>query len=170
VVFEKIKLTGMRDEDEALLLEQLGALLEPSTGNLLTRISSLANASALLAMYLERVNWVGFYLRDTDWTTADDHLQLGPFHGAPACVRIAVGKGVCGTACATGKTQLVPDVHAFPGHIACDSASQSELVVPLWVDGQVVGVLDIDSPNLARFSLEDVRLIEQVARLICLNW
>ncbi len=169
-MFEKLELTGIRQQDEALLLEQLGALLEPSRGNLLIRVSSLANASALLAMYLERVNWVGFYLRDTDGNSGDDHLQLGPFHGAPACVRIVVGKGVCGTACATGKTQLVPDVHAFPGHIACDSASQSELVVPLWVDGQVVGVLDIDSPDLARFSLQDARFIEQVAQLICLNW
>ncbi|PKL14261.1 MAG: GAF domain-containing protein [Spirochaetae bacterium HGW-Spirochaetae-8] len=169
-MFEKMELTGIRQQDEALLLEQLGALLEPSEGRILIRISSLANASALLGMYLERVNWVGFYLRDTDAITGEDLLQLGPFHGAPACVRIAVGKGVCGTACATGKTQLVPDVHAFPGHIACDSASRSELVVPLIVAGQVVGVLDIDSPDAARFSSQDARLMEQVAQLISLSW
>jgi GAF domain-containing protein len=170
MMFEKMELTGIRQQDEALLLEQLGALLEPSEGRILIRISSLANASALLGMYLERVNWVGFYLRDTDAITGEDLLQLGPFHGAPACVRIAVGKGVCGTACATGKTQLVPDVHAFPGHIACDSASRSELVVPLIVAGQVVGVLDIDSPDAARFSSQDARLMEQVAQLISLSW
>lgn len=169
-MFEKFVLTGNRHDDEQMLLEQLSALLEPSNGSFITRISSLANACALLAMYLERVNWVGFYLRDSHAMDDGDILVLGPFQGAPACVRIPIGKGVCGTACATGATQLVPDVHAFPGHIACDGASRSEIVIPIKVDGKVVAVLDIDSPDLDRFSLEDATFLEQVVDRICLTW
>ena len=111
--------------------------------------ANLANTSALLAGALRDINWVGFYL------LKDDTLILGPFQGKPACVEIKVGKGVCGTAVAEDCTMLVPDVHAFPGHIACDSASNSEIVVPIHCSGKVVGVLDIDSPCLHRFDDED---------------
>ena len=113
------------------------------------RIANLANASALLAQYLERINWVGFY------KMTDGALVLGPFQGKPACIRIEVGKGVCGTAVAENRTQLVYDVHQFPGHIACDSASNSEIVVPIHKNGAVWGVLDIDSPYVGRFTKED---------------
>lgn len=109
----------------------------------------LANVSALLYDALERVNWAGFYLMDRG------SLLLGPFQGKPACIRIKVGSGVCGTAVQQERTIRVPDVHRFPGHIACDSASASEIVVPLRHGGRVVGVLDIDSPDIDRFSMED---------------
>lgn len=123
-------------------------------------IANLANASALLFQSLPDLNWAGFYLM------RDGELMLGPFQGRVACVRIAVGKGVCGTAVAEARTQLVPDVHAFPGHIACDSASASELVVPLIVAGQVRGVLDLDSPRLARFDEIDARGCERLAEIL----
>ena len=109
-------------------------------------IANLANVSALLNEYLTDINWVGFYIMRSG------ELVLGPFQGKPACIRIPVGKGVCGTAVATKTTQRIDDVHAFPGHIACDAASNSELVVPVVVNDQVVAVLDIDSPSLNRFS------------------
>ncbi|EKE72191.1 GAF domain-containing protein [Gallaecimonas xiamenensis] len=113
------------------------------------RIANLANISALLNEQLTDLNWVGFYLLQ------GDTLVLGPFQGKAACVRIPVGKGVCGTAVAEKATQRVADVHAFPGHIACDGASNSEIVVPLVVDGDIIGVLDIDSPSFNRFDAED---------------
>lgn len=133
-----------------MLGKQLDALLEGES-NL---IANLSNASALLNQFLERINWVGFYLME------DGELVLGPFQGLPACVRIQVGKGVCGTAVAEKKTMLIEDVHAFPGHIACDAASQSEIVIPLMKDGSVIGVLDIDSPELSRFTKEDQEGLE----------
>ena len=113
------------------------------------RTANLANASALLYDCLDRLNWAGFYLME------DGKLVLGPFQGKPACIEIGVGKGVCGTAVATGETQLVPNVHAFPGHIACDGASNSEIVIPIRKNGEIIGVLDIDSPEFDRFSDED---------------
>ena len=112
-------------------------------------IANLANASALLWQHMEDINWVGFY------KMTDGILVLGPFQGKPACVRIPVGKGVCGTAVAEDKVQLVYDVHDFPGHIACDSASNSEIVLPIHVNGEIWGVLDIDSPYVGRFTEED---------------
>lgn len=112
-------------------------------------VPMLANASALLYETLDRLNWAGFYLMD------EGSLLVGPFQGKTACVRIQVGKGVCGTAVAEDKIQRVADVHAFPGHIACDAASASEIVVPLHANGKVVGVLDIDSPETDRFTEED---------------
>lgn len=124
------------------------------------RISNLANASALIMESLEELNWAGFYLMK------NGHLQLGPFQGKTACIRIPVGKGVCGTAVAEDATQLVPDVHQFPGHIACDSASNSEIVVPIRVDGAVVGVLDIDSPIFSRFDEEDQVGLEALVRVL----
>lgn len=112
-------------------------------------MANLANASALLYECLDDLNWAGFYLM------RDDHLVLGPFQGKVACIEIPVGRGVCGTAVKEGATQLVKNVHEFPGHIACDSASNSEIVIPIHVNGEIWGVLDIDSPSLARFDEED---------------
>ncbi len=141
----KMMYSGTLSEQYETLSKQLDALLhgEPDV------ISNLSNASALLNQFLTDINWVGFYLMK------DGELVLGPFQGLPACVRIPVGRGVCGTAVATKETLLVEDVHAFPGHIACDAASNSEIVIPLFKDGEVVGVLDIDSPLKARFTQED---------------
>lgn len=117
-------------------------------------IANLSNLSALLGTMLDRINWVGFYLMK------NGELVLGPFQGKPACVRIQTGRGVCGTAVSNGQTQLVPDVHEFPGHIACDEASRSEVVVPLRKNDAIVGVLDIDSPEPGRFSETDAKWLE----------
>ena len=125
------------------------------------RTANLANASALLFNTLEDLNWAGFYLME------DGRLVLNAFQGKPACIEIAVGRGVCGTAVAEKKTLLVPDVHAFPGHIACDGASMSEIVVPLFDrNGDVVGVLDIDSPVKGRFDEADKSGLENIAKII----
>lgn len=125
------------------------------------KTANLANASALLFHTLENLNWAGFYLME------DDKLVLNAFQGKPACIEIAVGKGVCGTAVATKETQLVENVHLFPGHIACDSASNSEIVVPLFDrNGEVIGVLDIDSPVFSRFDENDKIGLEEFARII----
>ena len=123
-------------------------------------ITNLANASALLFEEMDRLNWAGFYIRQ------GEELLLGPFQGKVACTRIPLGKGVCGTAAKSGQTQLVKDVHEFPGHIACDSASNSEIVVPLWKDGEVWGVLDIDSPLLARFDEDDAAGLTRFAQIL----
>ena len=120
----------------------------------------LSNASALIYDALPDLNWAGFYLM------RGGELVLGPFQGKPACIHIAPGKGVCGTAAAQDRTQRVPDVHQFPGHIACDSASNSEIVIPLHQNGQVIGVLDIDSPKFDRFSEDDQAGLEQLVRVI----
>ncbi|WP_051461028.1 GAF domain-containing protein [Ruminiclostridium josui] len=139
-----------------LLASQMKVLLEGETNT----IANLANASALLNDALENINWVGFYLMN------NGELVLGPFQGKVACVHIAVGKGVCGTAVKENATQLIMDVHNFPGHIACDSASKSEIVVPLRHKGEVVGVLDIDSPLIGRFDKLDADELENIARII----
>ena len=123
-------------------------------------VANLANVSALLWQELPRINWVGFY------KMVDGALVLGPFQGKPACIRIPVGKGVCGTAVAEEKTQLVYDVHQFPGHIACDCASNSEIVVPIRVKGRVWGVLDIDSPEIGRFTAEDQAGLEEIVGIL----
>ncbi|MFC7364562.1 MULTISPECIES: GAF domain-containing protein [Bhargavaea] len=151
-MFTQQQYEGTLQENYDLLCRQLDALLEGENN----AMANLANASALLNQFLGRTNWVGFYVMD-----GEDELVLGPFQGLPACVRIALGKGVCGTAAQERKTQLVEDVHAFPGHIACDAASRSEVVVPVIVNDRVFGVLDIDSPELARFSEEDARGLEK---------
>jgi len=118
-------------------------------------IATLANVSAVINGYMDKINWVGFYIM------REGELVLGPFQGLPACIRIAVGKGVCGTAVATRETQVVEDVHKFPGHIACDSASNSEIVIPIYKNGEVYGVLDVDSPEFSRFGeLEEKYLTE----------
>ena len=154
--------TGSRADDYALLVRQAGELWDKG----LPLPANLANMSALLKQCLDRTNWVGFYL----WDVASSLLVLGPFQGLPACTRIPLGKGVCGTAVSTRTTQLVRDVHEFPGHIACDSASNSELVVPLLRDGNVLGVLDIDSPDFARFDATDKRWIERFAACLTDLW
>ena len=145
--------------DYKALNSQLRALTE----GIPYKIANLANASALLWQHLQDINWAGFYMME------DGALVLGPFQGKTACIRIPVGKGVCGTAVAQDKTQLVYNVHDFPGHIACDCASNSEIVVPIHVNGEIWGVLDIDSPSIGRFSKEDqvglerfVGVLEQV--------
>ena len=143
--------------EEFSSVEQLSYLLDENDGAMTT----LANASAYLNELLPSINWVGFYLLD------QGELRLGPFQGKAACTRILPGKGVCGTAFSRNKTQRVEDVHAFPGHIACDSASNSELVVVLRSEGgEPIGVLDIDSPLLNRFSAEDARNMERAAEII----
>ena len=124
------------------------------------QVANMANLAALIWSFVPRLNWAGFY------RMVDGELVLGPFIGRPACIRIPVGQGVCGAAAATGKTQLVADVHAFPGHIACDAASQSELVVPVLRDGQVVAVIDLDSPEKGRFSNADAQGLEALAARI----
>jgi len=131
-------------------------------------IANAANLSALLWMGLADLNWSGFYFKRgprAEGAAQQPSLVLGPFQGRPACVRIEIGKGVCGTAAATRETQVVADVHAFPGHIACDAASQSEIVVPLVKDGRVVGVLDLDSPLTGRFDDADRTGLEALAAL-----
>ncbi|PZD96009.1 histidine kinase [Paenibacillus sambharensis] len=148
--------TGSKEKDYPLVISQLQALLDGETN----RIANLSNASALLNQYLDEVNWVGFYLLEKD------ELVLGPFQGLPACVRIPLGRGVCGTAAQNQKTELVPDVHLFPGHIACDAASQSEIVVPIMKDGQLLGVLDIDSPIKNRFNEQDQLYLEQFVEML----
>ena len=127
------------------------------------RVANAANFTALLYHSLADVNWVGFYFMTGGMK--DGELLVGPFQGKPACVRIALGKGVCGTAAQSRKTQLVPDVDAFPGHIFCDGNSRSELVVPLMHKGELLGVLDLDSPKLARFDAEDQQGLEALAKV-----
>ena len=141
--------------DYVLLNQTLKALL---CGN--HAIADLANASALLYSTLEQINWAGFYMLE------GETLVLGPFQGKPACIEIPMGRGVCGAAAASGRTVLVPNVHEFEGHIACDSASNSEIVVPLFKDGRVVGVLDIDSPIYSRFDESDRLGLEEFAAIV----
>ncbi len=142
--------------DYALLTEQLEALAK-GVGE---RVTNLANAAALLWQTLPALNWAGFYL------ARPQGLILGPFMGKPACTAIPYGKGVCGAAAATGAVQRVPDVHLFPGHIACDAASRSELVIPLYVGGALFGVMDLDSPELSRFSEADEAGLIRFARVL----
>lgn len=123
-------------------------------------VANMANVAALIWQFVPRLNWAGFY------RTIDGELVLGPFIGKPACIRVPIGQGVCGAAAASGTTQLVADVHAFPGHIACDTASVSELVVPILRDGRVIAVIDLDSPEPARFDAEDAAGIEALAAVI----
>jgi GAF domain-containing protein len=129
-------------------------------------VANMANVAALIGEFLPDLNWAGFYRVAPAKSGGADELVLGPFVGRPACIRIPFGVGVCGAAAASGATQLVPDVHAFPGHIACDAASMSELVVPVLRDGAVVAVIDLDSPKPARFTPEDATGIEAVAALL----
>ena len=151
--FSATPLTGTKPERYAQLLEQARALLHDERD----RIANAANLSALVYHALPNLNWVGFYFFD------GTELVVGPFQGLPACVRIPLAKGVCGAAARTRQTQRVDDVHAFPGHIACDSASRSELVVPLYRGDTLIGVFDLDSPLPARFDADDQQGLEAVA-------
>lgn len=126
-------------------------------------IAILSNISAFINAYMDNINWVGFYI------AKEDQLILGPFQGLPACIRIPNGKGVCGTAMKNKSTMLIEDVNKFPGHIACDSASNSELVVPILIDDKIFGVLDIDSPNINRFSINDKVFFEKIIELLVRN-
>ena len=153
-MFTASTLSGSKPEQYAQLLEQARALLHGERD----RIANAANLSALVYHALPELNWVGFYFFD------GTELVVGPFQGLPACVRIPLDKGVCGAAARTRTTQRIEDVHAFPGHIACDSASRSELVVPLVLDGELIGVLDLDSPVRGRFGVEDQAGLEAIAQ------
>ncbi|MEK5232882.1 GAF domain-containing protein [Lysinibacillus sp. FSL K6-0232] len=149
-MFTQINYNGSIADQYVTLSKQLDALLTGETD----RIANLSNATALLNQFLPNINWVGFYLLQ------QNELVLGPFQGLPACVRIPVGRGVCGTSIAKQETIIVKDVHDFPGHIACDAASQSEIVIPLIKHKEIIGVLDIDSPIVNRFSKEDQEGLE----------
>lgn len=148
-------LAGSKPEQYDQLAQQARALLQGERD----RVANAANLSALVFHALPDLNWVGFYFHD------GRELVVGPFQGRPACVRIALGRGVCGTAAATRETQVVEDVDAFPGHIPCDSASRSELVVPLFRGESLIGVFDLDSPVLARFDADDRRGLETLAQI-----
>jgi len=150
---ESHELSGTKPEQYAQLVQQARGLLQGETD----RVANAANLSSLVFHALPELNWVGFYFYD------GRELVVGPFQGRPACVRIALGRGVCGAAASTLRTQRVEDVHAFPDHIACDAASRSELVVPLVRDGALVGVFDLDSPRPARFDADDQAGLEAVA-------
>ena len=154
-MFAHSALSGTKSEQYEQLQQQARALTQGERD----RTANAANLSALVYHALPELNWVGFYFHD------GRELVVGPFQGLPACVRIALGKGVCGTAAATRQTQRVPDVEAFPGHIACDSASRSELVVPLLRGDELIGVFDLDSPCPDRFDADDQRGLEAVAAI-----
>ncbi|SFJ11522.1 GAF domain-containing protein [Halobacillus dabanensis] len=155
-MFQSASYTGTKTENYDLLNKQLKALIEDEPDV----IANLSNASSLLNQFLDDVNWVGFYL----WK--ENQLILGPFQGLPACVRIPSGKGVCGTAVSERSVQRIEDVHKFPGHIACDAASQSEIVVPIFKDGEIYGVLDIDSPSKGRFDKMDEEKLAEFVEII----
>jgi GAF domain-containing protein len=142
--------------DYAKLKKEIGALIQ----GVPYEIANLANVSAALWQAMENINWVGFYRME------GGKLVLGPFQGKPACIEIPVGRGVCGTAVRDQQTVLVEDVHQFPGHIACDSASNSEIVVPIFRNGEIYGVLDIDSPYFSRFTREDQRGLEEIVKIL----
>ena len=154
------EIISMYPEDKGefyqLLCSQLKALVEDET----YMLPNLSNASALLGTALKDINWAGFYLLH------NNELLLGPFQGKPACIHIPIGRGVCGTAVSENKTQLVPDVHQFPGHIACDSASRSEIVVPMRLEQRILGVLDIDSPIQSRFDEIDQAGLEEFVSIL----
>ena len=152
-MFQSSSLSGTKAEQYAQLLEQARGLMHGERD----RVANAANLSSLVFHALPDLNWVGFYFFD------GKELVVGPFQGHPACVRIALGRGVCGTAAQTRETQRVPDVDAFPGHIPCDSASRSELVVPLYAGERLVGVFDLDSPLLDRFDADDQAGLEAIA-------
>ncbi|RIL71997.1 GAF domain-containing protein [Staphylococcus devriesei] len=149
-------MSTINETNYTLIEKQLASLIEGET-NL---IAILSNTSALLNDNLTQINWVGFYLID------NNELILGPFQGHPACVHIAIGKGVCGTAVSEDKTQLVEDVHTFPGHIACDVNSKSEIVVPIHVNGEIIGVLDIDAPIKGRFNKKDAQGLQAIVSVL----
>ena len=156
-MFMKNESNSNKEQDFEMMNLQLEALLKDEKN----KLANLSNATALLNSYLIDINWVGFYILDDK-----DILVLGPFQGLPACTRINIGKGVCGHAALTKKTIVVPDVHQFVGHIACDTNSNSEIVIPILKDNNLVGVLDIDSPLINRFDEIDQHYLEIAAKII----
>jgi GAF domain-containing protein len=150
----------LRASSKSELYDQLATQLSSLLAGERDLMANAANFSSLIFHSLPDLNWAGFYFEQ------DDELVLGPFQGRPACVRIRIGQGVCGAGAAKCETVIVPDVHEFPGHIACDSASNSEIVVPLMKDGRLIGVLDLDSPLPARFDQQDARGLENLARIL----
>ena len=159
-MFEQMAYTGTKEEQYRQVIKQLQYLIADESN----QIANLSNAAALLNVFLKDINWVGFYLVDEN---KPNELVLGPFQGLPACIRIPFGKGVCGTVAATKETLVVPNVNKFPGHIACDAASQSEIVIPM-IDnsGRFIGVLDIDSPILYRFDRDDERYLQKFVDIL----
>lgn len=155
-MFQNTAYTGTRGEQQSQVLDQLKALIHDESN----AVANLANASALLNHFLDDINWVGFYIYD------GTELVLGPFQGLPACIRIPLKRGVCGAAASEMKTVLVEDVHAFPGHIACDATTNSEIVVPVKKNGRIYGVLDIDSPLKGRFDEEDRLFLEKFVSIL----
>lgn len=151
--------------DPSELYRQLCEAADALTSGETDPVANMANVAALIWEFVPGLNWAGFY-RMGESASGAEELVLGPFVGRPACIRIPVGRGVCGAAAQSGETQLVEDVHAFPGHIACDAASRSELVVPVMRDGRVIAVIDLDSPDPARFTKADAAGIEGLARLL----
>ena len=149
-------MTNVKETNYLMLTKQLKSLIEDEHH----LIAILSNTSALINDHLDQVNWVGFYLIE------DNELILGPFQGHPACVHIEIGKGVCGTAVSEDATQRVSDVHQFPGHIACDANSKSEIVIPIHVNDKIIGVLDIDAPIKDRFTWDDQEDLEQVVQIL----
>ena len=149
-------MTNVKETNYLMLTKQLKSLIEDEHH----LIAILSNTSALINDHLDQVNWVGFYLIE------DNELILGPFQGHPACVHIEIGKGVCGTAVSEDATQRVSDVHQFPGHIACDANSKSEIVIPIHVNDKIIGVLDIDAPKKDRFTWDDQEGLEQVVQIL----
>ncbi|MCM3507767.1 MULTISPECIES: GAF domain-containing protein [Staphylococcus] len=149
-------MTNVKETNYLMLTKQLKSLIEDEHH----LIAILSNTSALINDHLDQVNWVGFYLIE------DNELILGPFQGHPACVHIEIGKGVCGTAVSEDATQRVSDVHQFPGHIACDANSKSEIVIPIQVNDKIIGVLDIDAPIKDRFTWDDQEGLEQVVQIL----
>jgi L-methionine (R)-S-oxide reductase len=156
-MFHPESYSGTKQEQYELLIKQLHALLNDEPN----QIANLANAAALLNQFLTDINWVGFYLLDER-----GELALGPFQGLPACTRIPLGRGVCGTSAMNKETLRIADVHQFPGHIACDAASQSEIVVPIVKNDQLIGVLDIDAPIKDRFDEVDEYHLEQIVHAL----
>jgi L-methionine (R)-S-oxide reductase len=159
MMFERNPLSANARENYALFLENVSGWLDPK----LPAVANLANMSALIAYFFDRINWSGFYLM------TDGRLTLGPFQGLPACTEIMVGRGVCGTAAATLTTQVVPDTHAFPGHIACDDRSNSEIVIPIVKAGRLYGVLDLDSPEYGRFGKLEQEILERAVAILIDN-
>jgi L-methionine (R)-S-oxide reductase len=157
--------TAPRDATKAETWRELNGAAVALTEGEPDAVANMANLAALIWQFVPRLNWAGFY-RVTAKDGGPSELVLGPFVGKPACIRIAMGAGVCGAAALSGATQLVADVHAFPGHIACDAESASELVVPVLRDGLVIAVIDLDSPDAARFDAEDAAGLEALAKAI----
>ncbi len=150
---------------KAEIYQQLLEAADALTGGEPDAVANMANVASLIWEFVPELNWAGFYRLGIN-AGGKDELVLGPFNGRPACIRIPLGRGVCGVSASTGETQLIEDVHAFPGHIACDAASQSELVVPIVRDGKVIAVIDLDSPRVSRFDADDAAGIEALASLL----